>query len=378
MAWIRTLKLHSFRSYETAELADLRSGLLVFYGPNGAGKTNILEALSLLSPGRGLRGAKLGEIQRQGDPAPWAVAAEVQTGQEAVRLGTGLDPERSSKTEKRVVRVNGRTAKGQHVLAEYLSVVWLTPQMDRLFLESSRERRRFLDRLVFGFDPGHSGRVMRYENAMSQRSRLLRERRGDPAWLEGLEQQMAETGTAIAAARLDFTARLQAACRSADSAVFPLAKLSVTGALEEALSMRKALEVEGWFRTLLLESRERDSEAGGAEAGPHKSDLNVIYSSKEMPIGQCSTGEQKALLTGLVLAHAQLICAERGEPPILLLDEIAAHLDEWRRAALYGILERLKAQVWMTGTEAGLFKAVKEQALFFSVKGSAIQSEKVA
>ncbi|MCB1838961.1 MAG: AAA family ATPase, partial [Alphaproteobacteria bacterium] len=181
MAWIRTLKLHSFRSYETAELADLRAGLLIFYGPNGAGKTNILEAVSLLSPGRGLRGARLGEIQRQGAPDSWAVAAEVQTGQEAVRLGTGLDPERGAGPEKRVVRVNGKTAKGQNALADYLSCVWLTPQMDGLFLESSRERRRFLDRLVFGFDPGHSGRVTRYENALAQRSRLLREGKGDPS-----------------------------------------------------------------------------------------------------------------------------------------------------------------------------------------------------
>lgn len=186
MVWIRTLKLHSFRSYKVAELVDLRPGLIIFSGPNGAGKTNILEAVSLLSPGRGLRGAKLAEIQRKDDEALWAVAAEVQTAQEAVRLGTGLDPERISDKEKRIVRVNGRTAKGQHLLADYLSIVWLTPQMDRLFLESSRERRRFLDRLVFGFDPGHSGRVVRYENAVAQRSRLCARGagilRGCPLW----------------------------------------------------------------------------------------------------------------------------------------------------------------------------------------------------
>ncbi|MCB1591163.1 MAG: DNA replication/repair protein RecF [Alphaproteobacteria bacterium] len=371
MAWIRTLKLHSFRSYEAAEIADLGPGLLVFSGPNGAGKTNILEAVSLFSPGRGLRGARLADLQRQGDARPWAVSGEVQTRHEAVKLGTGMDPQKG--VDKRAVRLNGKSAKGQSVLADYVSCVWLTPQMDGLFLESSRERRRFLDRLVFGFDPGHSGRVTRYENALSQRSKLLREGRIDPAWLSGLEQQMAETGTAIAAARLDFAHRLQAACNAADHTHFPLAKLGVTGSVERHLAAGKALEVEDWFRESLVSSRERDALVGGAEVGPHKSDLEVFYAAKGMPAGQCSTGEQKALLTGLILAHAQLITAERGEPPILLLDEVAAHLDEGRRAALYEILEKLHAQVWLTGTDTGLFAAVKDQALFFSVNGSVIE-----
>lgn len=375
MAWIRTLKVHSFRSYPEAELANLRSGLLVFYGPNGAGKTNILEAVSLLSPGRGLRGAKLSEVQRQGDSEPWAVAAEVKIGQEAVRLGTGLDPERSAGKDKRVVRVNGRTTKGQHVLADYLSLVWLTPQMDRLFLETSRERRRFLDRLVLGFDPGHSGRVVRYENAVAQRSRLLREGRGDPAWLSALEQLIAETGTAIAAARLDFVNRLQSACGDSSHAPFPLVRLSITGFLEEMLLTRKALETEALFRERMLESRERDAVSGGMRSGPHKSDLEVMYVGKGMPAAQCSTGEQKALLTGIILAHARLIAAERCEPPLLLLDEVAAHLDEGRRAALYEILHDLGAQVWLTGTDADLFESVKQSAQFFFVQSSAIEPD---
>jgi DNA replication and repair protein RecF len=269
-----------------------------------------------LSPGRGLRGAKLAEIQRKDDEALWAVAAEVQTAQEAVRLGTGLDPERISDKEKRIVRVNGRTAKGQHLLADYLSIVWLTPQMDRLFLESSRERRRFLDRLVFGFDPGHSGRVVRYENAVAQRSRLLREGRGDPSWLSALEQLIAETGTAIAAARLDFVNRLQSACGDSRHAPFPLVRLSIAGFLEEVLLTHKALEAEALFRERMLESRERDSVSGGMRSGPHKSDMNVVYFEKDMPAAQCSTGEQKALLTGIVLAHARGDCsgARRASP----------------------------------------------------------------
>ncbi len=373
MAWIRSLKLHSFRSYQELGLSGLHSGLLVFSGRNGAGKTNILEAVSLLSPGRGLRGAKLAEIQRRDDDSPWAVAAEVQTGQEAVRLGTGLDPERLSDKEKRVVRVNGRTAKGQSFLADYLSIVWLTPQMDRLFLESSRERRRFLDRLVFGFDPGHSGRVVRYENAVAQRSRLLREGRGDSSWLAALEQLIAETGTAIAAARLDFVSRLQSACEDSRHAPFPEVRISITGFLEEMLLTHKALETETLFRERMLESRERDAVSGGMRSGPHKSDMNVVYFEKDMPAAQCSTGEQKALLTGIVLAHARVIAAERGEPPLLLLDEVAAHLDEGRRAALYDILHRLGAQVWLTGTDLGLFEGVKQSTQFFDVQDSHIR-----
>ncbi len=354
-------------------MCDLRPGLLAFFGPNGAGKTNILEAVSLLSPGRGLRGARLAEIQSKNDDAFWAVAAEVQTGQEAVRLGTGLDPERISDKEKRIVRVNGRTVKGQHLLADYLSIVWLTPQMDRLFLESSRERRRFLDRLVFGFDPGHSGRVVRYENAVAQRSRLLREGRGDPTWLSALEQLIAETGTAIAAARLDFVNRLQSACGDSRHAPFPLVRLSISGFLEEMLLTHKALETETAFRERMFESRERDAVSGGLRSGPHKSDLNVVYFDKNMPAALCSTGEQKALLTGIVLAHARLIAAERGEPPLLLLDEVAAHLDEGRREALYDILHRVGGQVWLTGTDMALFEGVKQPTQFFDVHDSFVK-----
>lgn len=372
MAWIKTLKLQSFRSYETEEVIDLKAGFIVFFGKNGAGKTNILEAVSLLSPGRGLRGARLTDLQKQGDMKNWAVFAEIQTRYELVRLGTGADPQKSP--DKRAVRVNGRSARGQSVLSDYLSIVWLTPQMDGIFLDSARERRRFLDRLVFGFDPGHSGRVTRYENALSRRSKLLREGRADPGWLSALEQQMAETGTAIAAARYDFSHRLQAACNAAEHDLFPLARLNVAGALEQRLTTGKALEVEEWFREALLGSRERDAFSGGAETGPHKSDLEVSYAKKTMPAAQCSTGEQKALLIGLVLAHARLIKAETGETPILLLDEVAAHLDEGRRAALYDILGNLEAQVWLTGTDTALFRDLEGRASFFEVADSAILS----
>ncbi len=366
MTFIQTLKLHNFRCYPGAALEDLSSGLIVLHGPNGAGKTNVLEAVSLLSPGRGLRGAKNLEIQCQSAGQPWAVAASVQTDYGAVQLGTGLD----AATEKRVVRVNGENARGQNALAEHVACVWLTPQMDRLFLDSSSHRRRFLDRLIFAFDPGHSGRVSRYENAMRQRSKLLQEGAADLVWLEGLEAQMAETGCAISAARLDFTARLQAACNSSETEYFPLAHLQAIGTIEELLEKSSALEAEEMFAYQLKESRGHDGERGGASTGPHRSDLAVRYAAKDMAADQCSTGEQKALLIGIIMAHAKLIAGERGSTPILLLDEVAAHLDKTRRGALYDLLIELGGQVWLTGTDENLFSALCSRAQFFEVRNS--------
>jgi len=369
MSHLSSLKLHNFRCYEQAVLEGLESGLIVLHGPNGAGKTNALEAVSLLSPGRGLRGAGVMEIQCREAGKPWAVAAKVQTKHETVRLGTGLEAQK----EKRIVRINGENARAQSALSPYMACIWLTPQMDGLFLDSARERRRFLDRLVFAFDPGHSGRTARYENALRQRSKLLADdETPDIAWLDSLESQMAETGTAIAAARLEFSQRLQRACDKPDSEYFPQAKLNVTGTVEELLHKAPALEVEEMFAYQLKQSREKDAATGGAATGPHKSDLRVRYAAGDMAAEQCSTGEQKALLIGLVLAHSRLIAAERGRPPVLLLDEVAAHLDEQRRAALYDLLESLGGQVWLTGTEEKLFEAVKGKAQFFEVRDAAI------
>ena len=375
MSALKTIKLHHFRCYEQTSLDNLSSGLIVLSGANGAGKTNILEAVSLLSPGRGLRGCRVMEAQKNDSSDPWAVAALLQSHYgEEIRLGTGLDPNSRPGAEKRTIRINGNNGKSQAALGEYLSCIWLTPQMDRLFLDSSRERRKFLDRLIFAFDPGHSGRVTRYENALSQRSKLLREGAADNSWLAGLEQQMAETGIAIAAARLDFAHRLQAACEASDHAYFPLARFWVKGTIEELLTNAPALEVEDAFKYQLVESRQRDALTGGAATGPHKSDLVVSYAAKNMPADQCSTGEQKALLIGLILAHARLIKAERGAPPILLLDEVAAHLDEDRRAALYEILLDLGAQCWLTGTERDLFEAIEGRAQFFEVKDFGVEN----
>jgi len=358
---------------------DIGPGLIVLTGPNGAGKTNILEAVSLLAPGRGLRSASNEEMLRRAASSPsaipmatgaWAVAGQVETGGALVQLGTGYED-----GGKRGVKINGVTAKSQMALADYLACIWLTPQMDRLFLDSSGGRRRFFDKLIFAFDSSHAGRVSRYENAMAQRSKLLREGKGDDHWLKALESQMAETGIAIAAARLDFVDRLQRACDLAherEETFFPKAQLHLSGTVEELLSKTPAVEVEEMFGYQLRQSRARDAETGGAATGPHKGDLVVHYKAKRMPADQCSTGEQKALLIGIILAHARLMKNERGSAPVLLLDEVAAHLDENRRAALFDLLLELGGQVWMTGTDDSLFSAAQKRAQFWGVNHAEI------
>lgn len=371
MSFIQSLQLHHFRCYEQARMDAVAPGLIVLTGPNGAGKTNILEAVSLLSPGRGLRGAANEDIQKKDGGGVWAIAANVETGGAVVQLGTGMD----AMSGKRSVRINGASAKAQVALADYVSCVWLTPQMDRIFLDSSSGRRKFFDKLIFAFDAGHAGRVTRYENAMAQRSKLLREGNADASWLKSLEAQMAETGVAISAARLDFIGRLQRACDLAherEETFFPKAALHLSGTVEELLSNAPAVEVEEMFAYQLLQSRTRDAETGGAASGPHKADLLVRYRAKDMPADQCSTGEQKALLIGIILAHARLMRSERGSPPILLLDEVAAHLDENRRAALFDLLIDLGGQVWMTGTDSALFSAAKNRAQFWGVEAGKI------
>ncbi len=371
MSFIQSLQLHHFRCYDTAEIKGVHPGLIVLNGPNGAGKTNILEAVSLLTPGRGLRGAANEDIQKKNAGGPWVISAAVETGGALVQLGTGM----GEGGGKRLVRINGVAAKAQIALSDYLACVWLTPQMDRLFLDGSGGRRRFFDKLVFTFDPGHAGRITRYENAMAQRSKLLREGKAEPAWLKSLEGQMAETGVSIAAARLDFLHRMQRACSGAhekEEAFFPRALLSLSGTVEELLARTPAIEVEEMFAYQLAHARVRDAETGGAVTGPHKADLLVRYAAKDMPADQCSTGEQKALLIGIILAHARLMAAERGAPPVLLLDEVAAHLDESRRAALFDLLVDLGAQVWMTGTDQTLFSAAQDRAQFWSVNAGKI------
>lgn len=370
MSFISALNLHNFRCYPQEGLQGLTHGLIVLYGPNGAGKTNVLEALSLLSPGKGLRKAAPMEIQCAQTPQPWAISAILDTQGIENRIGTGLDP----KTQKRTIRINGAPAKAQSSLTEYLACLWLTPQMDGIFLGASADRRRFLDRMVYAADPAHAGRVARYENIMRQRARLLQEGKHEPSWLDSLELQMAETGVAIAASRLEFTERLQQACLEFQTPHFPHAILSLRGTIEGLLTDSSALEVEEMFRYQLAQSRAVDMRTGGASTGPHKSDLYVRYAEKDMPANQCSTGEQKSLLIGIVLAHAALIRAQTGAPPVLLLDEVAAHLDENRRAALYDLLLNMGGQVWLTGTDRSLFDAVQGKARFFEVQNAHISA----
>ena len=374
MSFVQSLQLYNIRCYEQARMDDVHAGLIVICGPNGAGKTNILEAVSLLTPGRGLRSATNEEIQKIDSPKAWAIASNVETGGAVVQLGTGLD----AAVNKRIVKINGVAVKTQMALSDYLSCIWLTPQMDRLFLDTAGGRRRFFDKLIFAFDSGHAGRVTRYENAMAQRSKLLREEKNDDVWLKSLESQMAETGVAIAAARLDFVVRLQKACDLAtdnEENFFPKALLSLSGTVEELLSKTPAVEVEELFTYQLRQSRSRDAETGGAATGPHKGDLMVRYAAKNMPADQCSTGEQKALLIGIILAHARLMRSERGSPPVLLLDEVAAHLDENRRAALFDLLHDLGGQVWMTGTDESLFEAARKRAQFWGINRGEISKK---
>jgi DNA replication and repair protein RecF len=374
---VTRLVLTDFRGYGAARL-ELDDRAVVLTGANGAGKTNLLEAISFLAPGRGLRRVRLGEIDRRvppakpGDapPGAWAIAARLQTGKGEVQIGTGRDAA-SATGERRIVRIDGAKAKSQAALASLAHLVWLTPQMDRLFLEGSGGRRRFLDRLVLGFDAGHAARLGAYEQAMRERARLLREGAADAGWLAALEEGMAADGVAIAAARRDLTARLDAACAAA-AGPFPQARLALAGEVEAWLGTMPALAAEEELRRRLEVARRGDAESGMTAVGPHRSDLTVRHQASGMAAASCSTGEQKALLIAIVLAHARLRAEASGSPPILLLDEVAAHLDGARRAALFAALGEIAAQAWLTGTEPGLFAGMAGIGQFFTVADAAI------
>ena len=375
---VTRLVLTDFRCYREARVA-VDGRLVVLTGANGAGKTNLLEAISFLAPGRGLRRARLGEVDRRGAPAAsaaagsWTVAADIATGRSMVQIGTGREATASG-GERRVVRIDGAPARSQAALAEHVNLVWLTPQMDRLFIEGAAPRRRFLDRLVFGFDPGHASRVAAYDQALRERGRLLREGPHDAAWLGALEESMARHGVAIAAARCDVVARLDRAC-AAGVAGFPVAALAAIGTVEAALGERPALAVEDEMRAHLAASRRQDAESGGSASGPHRSDLAVRHAGTGVAAEQCSTGEQKALLIAVLLAHARLQAALRGVAPIMLLDEIAAHLDRERRSALFAELLALRAQAWLTGTDGEVFAELQGAAQFLSVRDATIAAQ---
>jgi DNA replication and repair protein RecF len=380
---IARLVVSDFRCYRREALeTDPRP--VVLTGPNGAGKTNLLEALSFLAPGRGLRQARLGEVDRRLAPVPgeirdaaarpWAVAARLAGPAGECEIGTGRDPAaEEGARERRLLRIDGTPQRGLAGLAERLAVLWLTPQMDGLFLDSKSARRRFLDRLVLCFDPGHAGRLNAYEQAAAERMRLLRGEgpAGQPGWLDALEQQIAEQGVAIAAARLDLAARLGAVLAEADGS-FPRPALALQGEVESWLGEMPALSGEDRMRARLAAGRALDAEAGRAHLGPHRSDLLVAFEATGMPAADCSTGEQKALLIAILLGQARLMATEYGRPPLLLLDEIAAHLDDGRRRALFVALVELGVQAWLTGTDQGLFAALGDEAQFFRVSDARI------
>jgi DNA replication and repair protein RecF len=324
-----------------------------------------------------LRRARLTDIDRTratGEPrSPWAVAAWIETGTGEIQVGTGRDA--SSVTgERRLVRIDGVKVKSQAELASLAAIGWLTPQMDRLFIEASSGRRRFLDRLVLAFDSGHAGRLAAYELSMRERQRLLQDG-GDASWLGALEGRMAADGIAIAAARREMAARLAADDASAEP--FPRAALTLKGEVETWLGQMPALAAEDALKARLDASRRRDRDSGTTAVGPHRSDLSVRHVGTGMDAAQCSTGEQKALLIAIVLAHARLRARYSGAPPILLLDEVAAHLDATRRAALFAAILALEAQAWLTGTDAALFAGLAGAAQFFTVADAAINPTRI-
>jgi DNA replication and repair protein RecF len=368
------LRLVNFRSYADAAL-NIGARPVVLAGPNGAGKTNVLDAISLLAPGRGLRGAKLSEHVRRGpsvaSDALWAVSAAVTRGGESYDIGTGLTLGPNG-GERRAVRLGGAPAQSSADLGEIVQMVWLTPAMDRLFNEGASGRRRFLDRLTVGFDPTHARTAQRYETAMRERARLLKYGPRDPAWLDGLESEMAEAGAALATARAATVARLNKMLETRGLAgAFPSARLSLDGEADALLAeLGEAAETE--MRTRLAVLRIRDAEAGRTSFGPHLSDLCVRHMVKRADARECSTGEQKALLIAIILADAWEMAGVHDRPaPILLLDEIAAHLDAIRRAALFEEILALGAQAWITGTDLSLFGPLIPCADVFAVENGA-------
>jgi DNA replication and repair protein RecF len=367
---IARIQLTDFRSYATAELAPGGASVFLF-GRNGAGKTNLLEAISLFSPGRGLRGSALVEVGRR-EPSEthgraWAVSAAVESGEGEVRAGTGVETAGAS---RRIVRMGGEPA-APGALATVIRPMWLTPAQDRLFLDAPAERRRFLDRLVLAAEPTHGGHAGDYDRALRERSRLLAES-AEGAWLSAVEARMARSGAQVAAARARTIAALKAEIDARAARPFPRATLTLSGAWERrAAEGAPPDEIEAALVRALAHGRARDAAAGRALEGPHRGDLVVRDADKDRPAAECSTGEQKALVLNLVLAQAaRLSRAESSPNPILLLDEVAAHLDHVRRAALFDEIEALGLQAFLTGTDAALFDTLIGRAMGVQVDAS--------
>lgn len=368
------ISLFHFRNYIDTQL-HFEPGPVVLTGDNGSGKTNLLEAISLLVPGRGLRKAAIADLQNQKSGEAWAVSVHLRTALGGLSIGTGRDPHESD-AERRLVYIDGKNARGQNALANHVAMAWITPDMDRILAEGPGARRKLLDRLAYSFDPAHGGRVHRYEKALRERLRLLREGPADAAWLNALEDEMAQTGVAIAAARKHMLQQLRTAIAETGSA-FPRADLALKGIAEEALDDKPALPVEDMLRAALARTRGEDAQTGTCSMGPHRSDLLVRHREKDCPAELCSTGEQKALLIAIMLAYLRTLMQHRQMTPIFLLDDIAAHLDDVRRACLFEEIIALGIQAWLTGTDTEPFETLLPHAQYGVVEYGSVKLDPI-
>jgi len=371
-ALVRRLNLHNFRNYHSAAL-EAGAGTIALVGPNGAGKTNLIEAISFLAPGRGLHRATLNEIAFNEGDGSWAVAAEIEGVLGLATLGTGIDPPPEyGATSQRQCRIDREPVPSAAAFADHLRVIWLTPAMDSLFTGAPSERRRFLDRLALAVDAEHASRVNALERSLRSRNRLLEEARADSHWLEAVEHETAELAVAVASLRVETVRRLATVLDTRKDSPFPPVEVAIDGWLEQLILAYPASDVEVRYRAVLRDNRGRDAAAGRTLDGPHLSDLKVVYAAKGIVAADASTGEQKALLIGLVLAHARLLSEMAGAAPVLLLDEVLAHLDPARRLALHRELAELGAQAWMTGADPALFREIDSLAGVVEVKSGTL------
>ncbi|MCP3474360.1 DNA replication/repair protein RecF [Bradyrhizobium sp. CCGUVB1N3] len=373
---IHRLTLTQFRNYRAAGL-ETTADMVALVGPNGAGKTNCIEAISFLSPGRGLRRATLEDVaDNQGDGS-WAVSAQVEGALGLGTLGTGIDAPRADSAVSRRCRIDREPVNSASAFGDHIRMVWLTPAMDGLFMGAASERRRFFDRLVLAIDSEHSSRISALERSLRSRNRLLEVRNYDDHWCDAIERETAELAVAVAATRGQTAAKLTAMLNGrAQSSAFPSAQIALDGWMENALLAETATSVEDRYRQILRDNRPRDAIAGRTTDGPHLTDLQVVYAPKGMPARDASTGEQKALLIGLVLAHATLVAEMTGIVPLLLLDEVVAHLDPHRRAALFAELQKLGAQVWLTGADPAAFAEIGSSGEVFDVENGRITARR--